>query len=55
MLSNSYLETNEECVHTYELFDAETSVISHALMHQTFTTLHKLATCSSHLVTARKT
>jgi hypothetical protein len=25
------------------------------LMHQTFTTLHKLATCSSHLVTTRKT
>jgi hypothetical protein len=30
MLSNSYLETNEECVHTCELFDFKTSVISHA-------------------------
>ncbi len=30
MLSNSYLETNEECVHTCELFYFETSVILHA-------------------------
>lgn len=30
MISNSYLETNEKCVHTCEFFDSETSVISHA-------------------------
>ncbi len=30
MLSNSYLETNEKCVHTCELFDSKTSVNSHA-------------------------
>ncbi len=30
MLSNSYFETNEECVHTCELFDSEINVISHA-------------------------
>jgi hypothetical protein len=48
-------ETNEECVHTYELFDFEISVISHAFDHQILIALHKVATCSSHLVTTRNT